>query len=620
MMKTLKPVSYINVDVTGGFWKNRQDINAKATLLAVRDRFVETGRFEAELLRYIEGQPNKPYLYLVGDIGKWIEGCAYVLKKYPDPELQQWVDHFIEEFSQAVDQRTGYYHPFISNLQPNMRWQNRNWHELYLAGHMFEAAVAYAESTGNDKLLKMACKFADYIEKIFVKDQSAAFATDGHEEVELALIRLGNYTGEQRYLDLAKHFVDMRGNNDKDQPISADRTMGVDQSHCPAREQEDARGHAVRANYYYTGMADVAIHFQDEELLAACERVWNSMVNRRQYITGGLGSTHRCEGFTIDYDLPNLSAYSETCAGIAFIFFAHRMAQLTGDAKYSDAAERVLYNAFLSSTSLDGLEFFYENPLEVSPRLLTRDKDHNKKQEKMPQPHRSKVFSTSCCPPNITRLYASIGGYLYMTGEDTIYVNHYMATEAQIKLAGREVALKQDTEYPANGRIKLTVKGAKGLKLAVRLPAWCAAPAVDKAYEVEKGYAVIPVDSDEFTVRVDLPMVPFLVEANPHVPDDAGRVAVQRGPIVYCAEALDNGEGMADIRIELDQPILEIWSDEYKAYTLEVPASRRHAGDGEWLYRPLKVGRTPVTLKMMPYFAFANRELTEMRIWFLANF
>ena len=618
-MKKTRPVPFQQVEITDGFWARRQELNARKTLWAVKDRFEKTGRFDAFRFDWREGMPNKPFLYWVGDIEKWIESAAYILEKEENPALEEIVDRLAEQIERQQGE-SGYYHVWFSAMEPSRRWTSRSAHELYTAGHLMEAAVAYYEATGKNRLLNCACRFADEIERVFVRDQEAAFVTPGHEEIELALVKLYRCTGEKRYLELSRFFVEQRGNNEKDQPVDGWLSQ-YEQDHLPVREQETAEGHAVRAVYLYSGMADLAYEYEDESLLNACRRLFHNIADRRMYVTGGIGSSARDEGFTIDYDLPNLTAYSETCAGIGLMFFAARMLKLETDSFYADVAERVLYNAFLSSTSLDGTAFFYENPIELDPRLLGRDV-FAREPVRMPSARRVKVFNVSCCPPNITRFVASLGGMLYTCGEDdgTLYVHQYMDSRAEVEAAGKVMTVTQKTAYPNDGTVTLTVENPTVDRLAVRIPGWCRDWSVEVngaplSLTPKKGYVCFACPQEGETVTLRFAMPPVQVEAHPAVRDAAGKVALQRGPLVYCLEGVDNGENLRDIRLDSSAPVREVFNEECQAYELHTAGWRREAADYAALYRPVGARRVEQPLRFIPYFAFANREECEMIVW-----
>ncbi|MBE5785937.1 MAG: glycoside hydrolase family 127 protein [Clostridiales bacterium] len=618
-MNKSKPVAFTNVHINEGFWQHRQRLNAEKTVHAVKNRFMDTGRFDAFQGNWREGMPNKPIFWWSSDIEKWIESVSYILMGEHRDKAEMYIplcDQIIDliEKNQSVD---GYYQMWILQFEPTTRWNDRNRHELYCLGHLLEGAIAYYQATGKKKMLDCAIRMVDCVEKVFLQENSAAFITDGHPEIELALVKMYRFTGEKRYLDLSRFFIDQRGNNDKDKPILDWGTHRMDQSHLPVREQETAEGHAVRAGYLYSGMADVAYEDEDEALLNACRKLFDNINDKRMYITGGIGSTFRCEGFTVDYDLPNQTAYSETCASISLMMFAKRMLMLEPDSKYGDTFERVLYNGFLSGTSLTGDAFFYENPLEIDPKQTGKEK-FAKDSTRMPAMQRATVFHTSCCPPNITRFIASLGDHIYSWNEDTLFIHQYIPNEACFDADGADIHAAISTLYPQDGLVKIKVGGGQK-RLALRIPAWCQKYTITRsgkaaAYTLEKGYAYLDAWDEEIEINFDIQ--PYAVEASPHVLDDAGRIAIMRGPVLYCLEGVDNGCDLRDLHIRLDQPITAEESKEFILPVLKAEGWRRAAEKFDTLYRIYNPNdRKPQSLTFIPYYAFANRGVTEMVIW-----
>lgn len=607
-MKTNEFVSFVNVDLNMGFWHNRQRLNRDVTIHAVKDRFMDTGRFAAFDMNWREGMENKPHIFWDSDIAKWMESVAYLIEKQPMPELEAIVEEIIDKIQQHQDP-CGYFNIYFTAVEPSKRWFNRDWHELYCAGHLIEAAVAWNHATGRDRFLRIMCKYADYIDRVFRQEGSASFGTPGHEEIELALVRLYHATGEEKYLRLSQWFIAQRGVSERDDR-SVEWQARSHQDHLPCNEQFTAEGHAVRACYLYSGMADIARECGDEGLKNACQRLFDNITSRRMYVTAGIGSTHHNEAFTIDYDLPNQTAYTETCASIALAYFAHRMLLLAPESKYADVVEQVLYNGFLSGTSLDGKRFFYTNPLEIEvarrhANPSSRDRDW------LPAIQRVEVFQCSCCPPNITRFVASLGDYVYTRTEDRLYVHQFMGNTA--KIGPWQVDLR--TEYPQNGAITLAVKGMKGKTLCLRIPGWCRKFTLDAPYTLECGYAMVHCDSDDLVLHLWLDLSPRLVEANPNVAADAGKVALQRGPVVYCLEGVDNGERLFDCMIDAQLEVTEICREEYGMPVLLAKGWQRPAPQGDWLYRSFDAALAEKTLTFLPYYAFANRGESDMRVW-----
>lgn len=629
--QSLTPVSHAAVTLTDTFWMPRARINREVTLPVEYEQCKSTGRIDAWKLDWKPGDPNPPHIFWDSDVAKWIEAAGLSLATHPDPKLMALVDGVIEMIA-AAQQPDGYLNVHFTIVEPEKRWTNlRDWHELYCAGHLMEAAVAYRDGTGNDKLLKVMCRYADYIGSVFGREDGRKRGYPGHEEIELALVKLYRATGEERYLQLASYFVDERGRQPHYFDIEA-RERGQDpgkwqfgrydynQAHLPVRQQSTAEGHSVRACYLYAGMADVAAETGDGELLAACERIWNNIVSRRMYIHGGIGSSRFGERFTFDYDLPNEDAYAETCAAIALVFFAHRMLQARPDSRYADVMERALYNGTVSGVSLDGKHFFYDNLLAAHPQY------HRFNQQKPPT--RQEWFGCACCPPNIARLLASIGGYVYSQSADTIWTHLYVAGSMTADLAGNTVGLTQKTEYPWDGNVRITVSPASPavFKLALRLPGWCRGVGIrvngtpcNVAEITTAGYAIIEREwKTGDVVELTFPMPVERIEAHPSVRQDCGKIALQRGPIVYCLEEVDNGPDIADIALPMTSELV-VTTD--KTPFAGVPVIRGAAvrrdksAWGDELYRPAGTPAIPVVLTAVPYCMWANRGPGEMTVW-----
>lgn len=454
------------------------------------------------------------------------------------------------------------------------------------------------------------CKYADYIDKVFRVDQSASFGTPGHEEIELALIKLYNITQNERYLTLSRWFVDQRGISSKDDR-SQQWKAHSHQDHLPCCEQHTAEGHAVRACYLYSAMADLAYIDHNQSLYEACEKLFDNIMNRRMYITGGIGSSHLNEAFTVDYDLPNQTAYAETCAAIALAFFAQRMLLLKNEAKYADVIERVLYNGIISGISLDGKHFFYTNPLEINLAKHTANVSAERG-EWLPITERVEVFDCSCCPPNLIRFFASMSQLIYTTSTDTLYVHQYIPNQADLTIGKVEL----ETEYPQNGSISIRVQKMKGKNIAVRIPGWCKSFETKKSFEQKDGYAYFLIENDDETISFDLCIKPMLVEANSNVTTNLGMVAVQRGPMIYCIEGIDNQNSVFDCFItKQTEEIKEESSEEYGVPILRIDGLRYNQNEQECLYRPAFAPLHKVRLTFIPYFAFANRGKSDMRVW-----
>ncbi|MBQ7387506.1 MAG: glycoside hydrolase family 127 protein [Clostridia bacterium] len=605
MGKNINHVDFKNTKIRSGFWRVKQDMARSSTVSAVYDRFYDTGRIEAMACTWREGMDKKPHFFWDSDVAKWLEGAAYMLAERDDAELRARCESIIDDIieNQGDD---GYYNIYYTVVEPEKRFSDRDRHELYCAGHLIEAAVAYFECTGERRFLDAMCKYADYIEKRFKIDRDTAFITPGHEEIELALIRLYECTGERRYLELSEFFINERGTQDP--VITSWATHGYNQSHMPVREQRSAEGHAVRATYLYTAMAHLAHHTDDEELLCACREIFDDIVNKKMYITGGIGSSACGEAFTVDYDLPSLLAYSESCAAIGLVFFASRMLEHYPDSKYSDTIERVLYNGFLSSVSLDGRSFFYENPLETMPYLATKDKTASYNAIKYPRFSRLEVFNCSCCPPNIVRFIPSVANLIYGDDGETLYVHQFMDSETVVEREGGRLVIEQSTRYPADGKVKITLKEGK-TRIAVRIPSWYK----DYRGETLNGYAYFDISAGE-SLEFDFEMKPYLVEANTRSLFTAGKCALMRGPVVYCSESVDNGVGIRNIKLS-PASSYDTEDSEYGVPAIVTTAYRRPDADSAPLYTSGISEMSEVRVRMIPYFAFANRGPSEMLIW-----
>ncbi len=609
----MKPVPYTQVEIDDAFWHPRQQTNRTVTVPHLFAELERAGnipnlRLAAEGKR--EGYQGP--VYMDSDLYKAMEAVAYVLGTHPDDPIRTQLDEVITILERAQTPE-GYLNSYFQVVAPDKRWTNlRDDHELYCAGHLFEAAVAHYEATGDQRLLKVATRFADYIDSVFGDAPSKRLGYCGHPEIELALFRLYRATGETRYRDLARFFLLNRGRKlfAHEHGIDPDQYDGsIWQDNVPLAEHKEIVGHAVRALYLFAGTTDLVAETGDEKLLAMLLRVWDNTILRRTYITGGGGNEPKHEGFTADYELPNRTAYQETCASIALILWAHRMGLLLEEARFYDALERALYNGALAGVALAGNRFFYVNPLES-------DGTH----------HRRPWYPCACCPPNIARLIASLGNYLYGFSEQAVWVNLYVGSRARLKVGGRPIELRVQTDYPWEGTVQIEVVQGTPVEftLHLRLPAWCPQPSLSLngqplPIQASKGYAVVSRRWEQGdTLRLELPMPPTLMEAHPKVEADRWQVALQRGPIVYCLE-------------ECDQPV-PLWRLGVKAEgTLSARKEQELLGgivviEGEgvalpepdtWhdpLYRPL-AKRAEVRFRAIPYYAWDNRAPCPMKVW-----
>ena len=592
---------YRAVTLTGGFWKQKEDLNRDVSLSAVYDRFSETGRIGAFQFNWKEGMPNKPHIYWDSDVFKWLEGAAYALHRRDDPELRAKAEAIIDQVvkNQGDD---GYFNIYFTVVDPKARFTNRDYCELYCAGHMIEAAVAYYEATGQDRLLKAAERYAAYIKAVFMDGTAGptpAFRTPGHQEIEIALIRLYRTTGNRDWLDLCAFFLNERGvdpSEGKDNSASFGEQV---QSHIPIREQTEAVGHAVRETYQCAAMADLAAETGDKELFRVVKGLYHDIVDRKMYITGAVGSSSQGEAFSVPYDLPNAQAYAETCASIGMIFFAHRMNLIEKDAGYADIIEKELYNGMLSGISLSGDSFFYENPLEIHF-------GNYGKHARYPVPRRQKVFSCSCCPPNLNRVLSSLGQYFYVWEDGTVWVNQFGSSV----FSGDGMKVSQKTDYPADGRIVITAEGTKEVR--VRIPSWCRGWTADREFRMEKGYAVFAGKGE---ITVDFPMEPVLMQSSVNVYTNLDTAAVQVGPLIYCAEALDQNGDVHSLYIDARNPGWKAEPCPTCGCLLYTVHGYRRTDRSEELYYPLEETFDETNITLIPYHAFANRGDSNMLVF-----
>lgn len=569
------------------------------------------------------------FLFQDSDFSKWIEAVGYSLATHPDPVLEETADKAIDIVC-AAQLPNGYLDTYyIINGMDKSFTDLRDHHELYCMGHLIEGAIAYYEATGKDKLLNAAKRFADYVSTVFGTEEGKIKGYPGHEIAEMALFRLYETTGEECYKDLAEYFINQRGQEplcfEQEHPEMKGKPDYYHQAHKPVREQTEAVGHAVRAVYLYSGMADMARITGDKELLKACENLWHSIVNEKMYITGGIGGTHIGEAFSFPYDLPNDTAYAETCASIGLVFFARRMLSLKMSREYSDVMELAFYNGILSGMALDGKSFFYVNPLEVLPEACSKDerKAHVK-------PVRQKWFGCACCPPNIARLVSSIGAYAYGENEDTLFMHLFMGSHTVKNVDGKEVSVDVRTGYPNNGKVDIDIRGAAGtgFKLAVRIPGWTG----DK-YEVESGSLEGKLDNgylyisgfaeDIHHISIEFGMQPRVVFADQRVSENAHKIAFMRGPVVYCAEEKDNGKELKDIVVTKPFVIKESVSTEFGFDTvvLDVDAKRITPSGSGFMESTLYMNyegsnEEKMNLRLIPYSMWANRGEGEMCTYF----
>ena len=616
------PVPFTHVTIDDIFWNRRLKVNREKTIPFEYLQCKDTGRIDAFKLEWQPGQVPVPHIFWDSDVAKWIEAAAYSLATHPDPELDALLDEVIAMIAK-MQMPDGYLNSHYIAVEPQNRWTNlRDNHELYCAGHLIEAAVAHYQATGKRTLLDVVRRYADHIASTFGTEPGKKRGYCGHEEIELALVKLYHATGEQRYLDLSRYFVDERGRQPHyyDQEAIARgedpaafwaKTYEYNQSHLPVREQDKVVGHAVRAMYLYSAMADLAAETGDAGLLAACERLWKHLTTKNMYITGGIGPSRKNEGLTHDYDLPNQTAYAETCAAVGLVFWSHRMLQIACDGQYADVMERALYNGAISGVSLDGQKFFYENP-------LASDGSH----------HRQAWFGCACCPPNLARLLASLGQYIYAQNDHDAVIHLYVQSSGELKAGEHTVKLRQETRYPWDGHVSIHVDPEQPAQfgLRLRIPGWCKNAnvqindePVETTGKIERGYLRLerrwqPGDR----VSLDLAMPVEHMHAHPDVEADAGCVALQRGPLVYCLEAVDNIVPLHRIFLPDQAELSGTFNPDLLDGVTVISGNALNAGTEDWgdtLYRAEKPEMQSCTITAIPYYAWDNRAPGAMRVW-----
>ena len=619
-LQAIQPVSYSQVQITDSFWSPRIQTVSKVTIPVCIDQTeVKTPRIRNfEKVARNDGEKHEGIYYDDSDVYKALEAIAYSLKNHPDAALEKKADEWIDKIA-AAQQPDGYLNTYYTLNAPDKRWTDMEKHEDYCAGHLFEAAVAYYNTTGKKKLLNVATRLADHLDATFRIPNR--HWVSGHEEVELALVKLYKTTNNKKYLDLANWFLQQRGRG-YGRGVIWDNWKNADycQDSLPVDQQRQISGHAVRAMYLYTGAADVGAARNDKGYMNAMKAVWEDVVYRNMYLTGGIGSSGHNEGFTVDYDLPNANAYCETCASVGMVFWNQRMNGLTGDSKYIDVLERSLYNGALDGLSLSGDRFFYGNPLASGG-----------------QHARQEWFGTACCPSNIARLVESLGDYIYGKSANAIWVNLFVGSNTGIALAKGAVQLQQETGYPWTGDVKITVspKRSQEFPLHIRIPGWAQNQPVpgntyfykDSSaatftltvngtavkYEMEDGYAVINRNwKKNDVVHLQLPMEVRRVQAIDSIHQDRNRIALQRGPLVYCVEHADNAGEVTNIIV----PGNTVFTAAYDPSLLngvvtikgEVPVVKL-AANGEG------VTTEKQAITAIPYFSWANRGKGEMEVW-----
>lgn len=586
-LKMIEQVDFSHVKIQDNFWSPRLAKHITATLPVCIDQIENrTGRIR-NFENAAKGQGEHSGIFFDdSDVYKALEGIAYSLINNPDPELEKKADEWIDKFA-AAQQPDGYINTFYTLTGLDKRWTNMDKHEMYCAGHMTEAGVAYYKATGKRKLLDVCIRMADHMMTQFGPDKR--HWVPGHEEIELALVKLYEVTHEEKYLDFANWLIEERGHGHGTKGGEGDWNPFYYQDEMPVREMTDIAGHAVRCMYLYCGMADVAALKKDTGYIKALNRLWDDVVLRNMYVTGGIGSSRHNEGFTEDYDLPNLDAYCETCASVGMVYWNQRMNQFTGDSKYVDVLERSMYNGALAGISLSGDRFFYVNPLESKG-------DH----------HRQEWYGCACCPSQISRFLPSIGNYIYGTSDKAVWVNLYIGNTTEIPMDKGNVTLKQETAYPWDGQVRLTVSASSPLKkeIRMRIPGWCkqytlAVNGKQVSPAVEKGYAVLDNEwKSGDVITLDMAMPVEVVEADPRVKEDIGKRAIQRGPLVYCMEETDNKKDFDKLAISPATTFTEGFDANLLNGVVTVKAAN---GDK--------------CASLIPYYAWDNRTAGKMKVW-----
>lgn len=582
----INPIDFSHVLITDHFWAPRLDKHIENTLPVCIDQIEnQTGRIQNFMNAAKREGKHSGIFFDDSDVYKALEGIAYSLTNHPNPALEAKADEWIDKIA-AAQQKDGYINTYYTLTGLNNRWTNMDKHEMYCAGHLIEAAIAYKKATGKDKLLNVGIKMANHMMDIF--GPGKRHWVPGHEEIELALAKLYKETNEQKYLDFASWLLEERGHNWGSKGTEGEWLPEYYQDVVPVKDLESISGHAVRCMYLYCGMADVTTLKRDSTYLHSLSKLWDDVVYRNMYVTGGIGSSKDNEGFTQDYDLPNLEAYCETCASVGMVYWNQRMNLLTGDAKYIDVLERSMYNGALAGISLSGDLFFYVNPLESKG-------DH----------HRQKWYGCACCPSQISRFLPSIGNYIYGISKDAIWVNLFIGNKTNTAIDDTDIQLIQETDYPWSGNVTLQVNTAKSLqrKIKIRIPDWCKDYTIlinDKSLNptIEKGYAIIENWKSGDKIKLQLSMPIEIVEADHRVKQNIGKRAIQRGPLVYCLEETDNKSSISNSTIS-DKTSFKVIEHYDKLNGIQ--AIEAQTDNNKLIF--------------IPYYAWDNREPGQMKVW-----
>ncbi|SFC65232.1 glycoside hydrolase family 127 protein [Flavobacterium phragmitis] len=586
----IEPINFSKVKITDSFWQPRLKNHAASTLnTCIAQIESNTGRLTNFVNAGKRSGKHSGIFYDDSDVYKALEGISYTLINNPDPKLEQTADDWINKIASA-QLSDGYINTYYTLTGLDKRWTNMDKHEMYCAGHLIEAGVAYYQATGKRKLLDVGEKMVKHMMSIF--GEGKRHWVPGHEEIELALVKLYSVTKNKKYLDFANWLLEERGHGYGTTGGNGEWDVKYYQDEKPVADLTDVSGHSVRCMYLFSGMTDVEKLEGNSKYTKALNSVWDDVVLRNMYITGGIGSSKQNEGFTEDYDLPNLDAYSETCASVGMVYWNSRMNQSTGDSKYVDVLERSMYNAVLAGVSISGDKFFYVNPLASKG-------DHNRKA----------WYGTACCPSQISRFIPSIGNYIYGTSDNALWVNLYIGSSADIAIGNKKMVLNQETNYPWNGDVKLTVQSLSAplkKEIRLRIPAWC------KKYSIalngktvtnlvlEKGYAVLEKEwksGDQITLSMDMPVE--IEKADDRVKEDLGKRAIQRGPIVYCLEEEDNKANFGFENLTKDTKFETFYNPDLLGGIMQI-----------------KTDASPKdVLNFIPYYSWDNRADSKMKVW-----
>lgn len=620
-------VSLVRVSAIPYQWNTLNDRIAGA----VKSHCVENFRIAAG----VSGGEFHGMVFQDSDLYKWLESVAYSLATHPDAQLEAQADEVIALIAKA-QQPDGYLNTYYTLKEPDKRWSNlQQGHELYCAGHLIEAAVAYFDATGKRTLLDVACRFAQYISEVFGTSEGQIPGYPGHQNIEQALCRLYRATGQETFLQLAQYFIDRRGQApnffDREQeteqyavifPELQNLPRTYSQSHLPVLQQDEACGHAVRAVYMYAGMAELAGLRDDKEMLDVCVKLYESIVGRRMYITGAIGSTFIGESFTAEYDLPDDAVYGETCASVGLMMFCQRMHHITGQAHYIDTLERALYNTVLAGMSLSGQEFFYVNPLSVNPVRC-----QNNPSLAHVKTVRQRWYACSCCPPNIARTVMSLGSYAYSVGPNSLYVNLYVSGQVKLQTTSGTACVTVTTDYPF-GDSACLVAGAGRYAIKLRSPAHAPIRSlhidgVETSFVLQNGYIELERDWHDTTIALTFDISAHMVYVHPQATMYAGKAAVMRGPLVYCVEQVDNGPGLCGRFLAANAQFTEVSPPAAlpeSCVALKTHDAFRLKTDQDALYGSASPGLEPDCLMLIPYYLWANRGENEMQVFLPVQF